>query len=135
MVVRPRGILAGAALAVLLAAACLSTVASAGKKPRSTAVGVSEREFRVAVYRATVPPGTVRFNLANNGEDVHDLVVRTAAGRTVARSGELRSGERLVLSTHLRAGTYRLNCEIADHTQRGMKATIRVVAPRKRGGR
>lgn len=131
---RPRRIFAGAVLAVLLAAACLTTAAPA-RQQRSTAVGVSEREFRVAVYRATVPPGSVRFNLANNGEDVHDLVVRTATGRTVARSGELRSGERLVLSARLAAGTYRLNCELADHAQRGMRATIRVVAPRKRGGR
>lgn len=132
---RPRrSILVGAALAAALAVACLAAAAFA-QSQRSTAVGVSEREFRVAVYRATVPPGTVRFNVSNDGEDVHDLVVRARGGRTVARSGELRSGERLVLSTRLAAGTYRLVCEVADHAQRGMRATIRVEAPRKRGGR
>ena len=78
-----RRALAAVVLATGLLAAWLLTAAGAGAhKPRSTAVGVSEREFRVSVYRASVPAGTVRFNLSNEGEDVHDLVVRTARGRT-----------------------------------------------------
>jgi len=61
-------------------AACLALVAAlagAGAAPASpsTAVGVTTREFRFGVFRASVPPGWVRFNVTNRGEDVHNLQV------------------------------------------------------------
>lgn len=131
MVVWRRGwVLAGVALAALLAAASLGTAAGA-KPPRATAVGVSESEFRIAVYRASLPPGLASFNVSNAGEDAHDLVVRRADGRTVTRMGELRAGERAVVRARLTPGTYRLVCTLADHASRGMRATIRVKRPER----
>ncbi|HEU4701770.1 MAG TPA: hypothetical protein VFS37_04745, partial [Conexibacter sp.] len=72
------------------------------------------------------PQGVVRFNLANYGEDGHDLVVRTRGGRDVGRTGEVRSGRRTTLQLRLAPGTYRLICDLADHEARGMRTTFRV---------
>jgi plastocyanin len=125
MVARTRGtLLAGTAAIAALAPA--GSVASAARHAPSTAVGVGAREFRLAAYRTSVPAGTVRFNLMNYGEDGHDLVVRTAGGRQLARSAEVRPGGRTTVRLRLRPGTYRLLCGIADHAALGMRTTIRV---------
>ena len=94
--------------------------------PPPPPVGVGAREYRLAAYRTSVPRGLVRFNLANYGEDGHDLVVRDAAGRELARSGEVRAGKRATLQLRLAPGTYRLVCDLADHEARGMRTTLRV---------
>jgi cupredoxin-like protein len=121
MVVWRRTVLAAAALAASLVAGA----AHAAPKP-ATAVGASAREYRLALYRATVPRGPVRFNLTNYGEDVHDLVVRDRTGRQLARSGEVRAGERTTLALRLRPGRYVLVCDVADHEHRGMRSSLRV---------
>lgn len=132
MVAWRRGtVLAGAALAASLPCAGPSAGApvlasTAAERQPSTAVGVSAREFRFGLYRLTVPRGVVRFNLANYGEDAHDLVVRTRDGRHVARSQEVRAGARTTLRVRLAAGRYRLVCDLADHERRGMRTSILV---------
>ena len=110
-------------LAPALAVGALCTPAAA----RPTPVGVSELEFRIAIHRETVPAGRVRLNVANLGEDGHDLAVRRR-GRVLARLGELRAGERGILRVRLRKpGRYRLVCTLADHEARGMRSTLTVV--------
>lgn len=92
-----------------------------------TAVGVSEREWRIALYRGTVPLGRVRFNVRNFGEDGHDLVVRGPRGGVLAALGEIRPARTGSLTVRFRrTGRYTLFCSIADHEQRGMSAVIRV---------
>jgi hypothetical protein len=111
----------------LLLLLVLATASAADARPAtSTAVGVSAREYRLAAYRASVPKGLVRFNLANYGEDGHDLVVRTRGGREVGRTGEVRSGKRSTLQLRLAPGAYRLICDLADHEARGMVTALRV---------
>ena len=128
---RRRAIFAAAvaALAVLTGPA----VAPAGPLDvTGTAVGVSEREFRIAPYRRAVPPGAVRFNVKNFGEDVHDLVVISPRGRKMGTTGEIRAGEQGLLRLKLnKPGVYRLLCTQADHTARGMKSRITVRAERR----
>ena len=121
-----------AAAAIVLAALAAAPFAvSAGRSPAArqavTSVGVAEREFRIAVYRRSVPPGMVRFNVRNYGEDAHNLVVRGPRGFRPAATPEIRSGQRATLTVPLRRpGTYRLLCTTADHLARGMRATLRV---------
>lgn len=135
---RSRGLLLGAVLGAALPAAAATGafalapdaphVASAASRPAvSTAVGVSQREFRLTPYRGRVPAGEVRFYVTNFGEDVHDLVVRDAGGRVVRRSPEIRAGARASVTVKLRRGRYRLSCDVADHAQRGMRAALTVV--------
>ena len=124
---RTRGAVVVALVAASLAAAGVAAAAQHGAHAaRATAVGVGAREFRFAVYRASVPAGGVRFNVTNYGEDGHDLVVLDRRGRRLASSGEVRSGAQASVAVHLAPGTYRLRCDLADHARRGMHTTIRV---------
>ncbi len=124
---RPAGMLAAAAAAL---AGAGGAGAAPGARPASTAVGVGEREFRIAVYRPVVAPGALRLNVTNRGEDVHDLVVLDRRGRRLAASGEIGAGARATIRVTLRrAGTYRLLCTRDDHAARGMRARLRVRPP------
>jgi plastocyanin len=124
-------VLAGVALAASLSAAVLATADEAKPAAPVTAVGVGAREFSLSPYRTSVPRGVVRFNLSNYGEDGHDLVVQSRAGRELARSAEVRAGQRTTVSVRLAAGRYTLVCDLADHAARGMRTSILV----KRAGR
>jgi plastocyanin len=109
-------------------AAALPLVAAA-----VTAVGVGEREYRITPYRTIVPPGLVRFEVRNLGEDVHNLEVRAPDGTPLQTSDDLRPGQHLTLPVALREpGVYRLVCTRGDHLQRGM---ITRIAVRARGRR
>lgn len=123
-----RSSLAGAALAaaLIVAAGASAPVAGARRARAATAVGIGAREFRFAIYRASVPAGGVRFNVTNYGQDGHDLVVLDRRGRALASSGEVRSGAQASVAVRLAPGTYRLRCDLADHARRGMHTTIRV---------
>jgi plastocyanin len=128
-----RALRAGLALAGIALAGASAGPASGGPLDvRATAVGVSEREFRISPYRRTVPPGAVKFNVKNFGEDAHDLVVVSPKGRTLGTTGEIGAGDQAVLRVKLRtSGVYRLVCTQADHAARGMKSRIVVRASRR----
>lgn len=120
-----------AALA-LAAAGSVADGASAGRLDAGTAVGVSEREFRISPYRRTAPSGVVRFNVKNFGEDVHDLVVVSPRGRRLGSTGEIGAGDQGLLRLKLnKPGVYRLLCTQADHTARGMKSRITIRTRRR----
>jgi hypothetical protein len=115
-----------AAAAVLLLTA-LAPVQPAGGSggPRTTSVGVGEREWRIALYRSHVPTGRLRLNVRNFGEDGHDLAIRTRSGRLLAALPELRSGATATLSVRLRRpGRYTVFCSLPKHEAKGMKALL-----------
>ena len=114
----------------LAALAFLPAGADAGD-PRPTAVGVGEREWRVALYRSRVPVGRVRFNVRNFGEDGHDLAVRNRAGEIRGRLPEIRPGETARLTVRLRRpGRFVVFCSLAGHEELGMRAVLRVTRRR-----
>ncbi|HWI72311.1 MAG TPA: hypothetical protein VNT55_10170 [Baekduia sp.] len=93
----------------------------------ATAVGIGEREFKIAIYRPRIRPGKVKFNVRNLGEDVHDLVVRRAGKRVGGLAMVVKPGGTATLRLTLRkTGRYQLVCTVADHEARGMRATLRV---------
>ncbi|HEU0023420.1 MAG TPA: hypothetical protein VFQ12_02235 [Thermoleophilaceae bacterium] len=120
-----------AALLLGLALAVAVPVASAGAGSRATAVGVSEREWRVALYRTRVPAGRVRLNVHNYGEDGHDLAVRRR-GEVLASIPEVSPGEGDTLRVRLRRGRYTVFCSLEGHEAKGMKARLVVVKRRRR---
>ena len=61
-------------MTALIAAAVLAAAGPA------TPVGLGMRECRISVYRSSVPPGRVRFNMTNFGEDAHNLRVSGPGG-------------------------------------------------------
>ena len=123
------------AIAAALALAALAAAAPAGAGPldaTGTPVGVAEREFRISPYRREVPTGTLKFNVRNFGEDVHDLVVVSPRGRRLGSTGAIRSGKQGVLRVKLNSpGTYRLVCTQGDHAARGMRSRIVVRRSRR----
>jgi hypothetical protein len=119
------------ALGLLAAAAVLAGPAAAAARP--TAVGVGEREWRIALYRPWVPAGLVKFNVKNFGEDGHDFVVRNPRGRTRARLPEIGAGDTATVTGRLmRPGRYTVYCSLPGHVALGMRAVLKVRARRPR---
>ena len=89
-------------------------------------LGVTAKEYRLVLSRATIKPGPAIVELDNLGEDVHDLQLQRVGGTRVYSIGVTNPGGRAELEASLRPGAYRLWCSIADHRARGMRATLRV---------
>ena len=114
------------ALLAALGALAGTAIAQEPAPAAGTAVGIEEDEFTIRAYRKVVPPGLVRFNIENIGEDAHNLVV-VRKGRVIKTSPEIRAGDLYTLQARLRReGRYRLLCTQADHLKRGMATRIRV---------
>jgi hypothetical protein len=127
-----RALVAGLALALLASAPAVTAHGSAASRP--TAVGVGEREWRIALYRSQVPVGRVRFNVRNFGEDDHDLAVRNSRGKLVGATPEIEPGATESLAVRLRrAGRFVVFCSLEGHEALGMRAVLK--AKRRERGR
>jgi plastocyanin len=114
-------------LAFLLGAVVLAAPVAAPAAARApvTAVGVSEREFSLSLYRRAVAAGTVRFNVTNFGEDVHNLVARGPGGVRLPASADIGAGDRVSVTWRLRRpGRWVLLCTKAGHARLGMRAVL-----------
>jgi hypothetical protein len=83
-------------------------------------------EFHLTLSRTSVPNKSVRIELANFGEDPHDLKLRRRGGNRTFVIPETLPGERKTRTFRLGPGTYRVWCSVADHHELGMRATLRV---------
>ena len=111
--------LALAALVVLAGAAPVSASA-----PPPARLQVAAKEFSLTLSRAKLKPGWAIVELANYGEDPHDLRLRRIGG-TVTRSIPLvQPGDQRSLQAKLLPGRYKLWCSVADHAARGMRAQL-----------
>ena len=109
--------------------------AFAGSLPAQAAaplsrVQVAAVEFNYRLSRVRVPAGPVRIELANFGQDEHDLTLRRIGSTTVYHLPSALPGERQTGTLRLKPGLYRLKCTLADHAARGMRAQLRVKKPR-----
>jgi hypothetical protein len=89
-------------------------------------------EFHYRLSRVRIPAGPVRIELANFGQDEHDLTLRRVGGTAVYRLPTTLPGERRIVNLRLKPGLYRLSCSLADHAARGMHAQLRVSRPRSK---
>jgi plastocyanin len=113
------------ALAAALTAVALAAPAEAGKKPVLRArVQVVAQEYDFALSRRTIKAGPATVQLANFGEDAHDLRLRRVGGSKTYALGKVQPGETADLRTKLAAGRYVLWCSISDHRQLGMEAQL-----------
>jgi hypothetical protein len=118
-----RALVGALAVGLLVPAGAASRPAQAP----ATAVGVGEREWRIALYRSHVPVGRVRFNVHNFGEDGHDLAVRNRRGKLLGALPEIEPQADAVLTVRLhRPGRYSVFCSLEGHEARGMRAVLRV---------
>ena len=96
----------------------------ASNAPAPARVQVVAREFSFQLSRLRVKPGRAVIELANFGQDAHDLRVQRVGGSHVAGTPVVKSGRRFDLTVALRPGRYRFWCSVADHQARGMTATL-----------
>jgi plastocyanin len=83
-------------------------------------------EFHYRLSRVRVPAGPVRIELANFGQDEHNLTLQRVGSSTIYQLPTALPGQREILNLRLKPGVYRLSCSLADHAARGMHATLRV---------
>ena len=97
--------------------------------PSLPRLGVKAVEWAYTLSRPEVPAGEVVVELNNMGEDPHNLNLQLEDGSgpegQIATVGPTAQG---TAKFNLPAGTYRLWCDLDEHEERGMKATL-VVTP------
>jgi len=93
-------------------------------------VQVVAQEFRYSLSRSRVTSGRVIVELVNRGQDTHDLDLRRIGGTHVFHFPSVLPGQVVDRELKLRPGRYLLWCAIADHSERGMHAVLRVVRPK-----
>ena len=99
--------------------------AGAAARPAPARLLVEAREFNLVLSRATIRRGPAIVQLANRGEDPHDLRIVRIGGRRVGGIPEVRPGEVGEWEGRLRRGRYRLFCTLDDHRALGMRAVVR----------
>ncbi len=110
-------------LALALVAALPATAAA---RPAPARLLVEAREFNLTLSRAKLKPGRAIVQLANRGEDPHDLRLARIHGHGGGRVEETLPGRVGQWDGRLRRGRYRLYCTLEGHRAAGMRATLRV---------
>ena len=88
---------------------------------------VVAREWSVVPSRLTLPAGRVVVELANLGQDPHDLRIERANDPTAGFDFRLaRAGARESQGLQLSPGTWKLYCTLPGHEALGMRALITV---------
>ena len=87
-------------------------------------VQVVAREYSFGLSRLHVKAGPAVIELANFGQDPHDLRIQRIGARHVAGLGDVTPGARGELTLRLPPGRYSFWCSIANHRQLGMRAQL-----------
>ena len=87
-------------------------------------VQVGADEFGYALSRPSIKAGPAIVQLANFGEDEHDLRLQRIGGTRLYRIATVRPGRVGELEARFLPGRFRLWCSLADHRARGMRATL-----------
>jgi plastocyanin len=111
-------------LAVLTGLLGLSLFHAAPKAAAPSRVQVVAREYSFSLSRVRVHSGTAVIELANFGQDVHDLRVQRIGAKHVAGLGDVTAGARGTLTVKLVPGRYSFWCSVANHRKLGMRTTL-----------
>jgi plastocyanin len=103
---------------VIAAAASLLHVAAPAR------VQVVAREYSFTLSRAQLHAGTALIQLANFGQDPHDLRVQRIGSRHVAGLGIVSPGQRATLTVKLVPGRYSFWCSVGNHRRLGMHTVL-----------
>ena len=110
----------------LLVAVLVGLCAAPAEAAAPSRLLVESREFNLVLSRESVRAGDAIVQLANRGEDPHDLRLRRVGGRGDGSIGETLPGEVSEWEGRLRRGRYRLWCTLEGHRALGMRAVLRV---------
>ena len=98
--------------------------------PAPARLQVVAKEYSFGLSRSVVRSGPAVIELANFGQDPHDLRLQRVGARHIAGLGVVAPGARAELSLkNLPPGRYSLWCSVANHRALGMRATL-IVEPR-----
>ena len=106
---------------LLLASLLASTSLLAAPPAR---VQVVAKEYSFSLSRLQVKRGAALIELANFGQDLHDLRLQRVGARHIAGLGVVAPGGRAELSLKLAPGRYSLWCSVANHRQLGMHSVL-----------
>ena len=87
-------------------------------------VQVVAREYSFSLSRAHVRAGTAVIELANFGQDPHDLRVQRVGAKHIAGLAVVAPGARGELTVRLAPGRYSFWCSVANHRRLGMRTTL-----------
>jgi plastocyanin len=87
-------------------------------------IQVVAKEYSFTLSRLHLRAGAATIELANFGQDPHDLRLQRAGAHHIAGLGVVSPGKRADLSLRLPAGRYSLWCSVANHRALGMRATL-----------
>jgi plastocyanin len=107
---------------VKLLALAFGVLALQGSAP--TRLQVVAKEFSFSLSRASVKAGPAVIELANFGQDPHDLRLQRVGSRHIAGTPVVAPGKRGELSVTLVRGRYSFWCSVANHRKLGMRATL-----------
>jgi len=111
-------------LAVLTGLLGLSLFHAAPKTAAPSRVQVVGREYSFSLSRVRVHSGTAVIELANFGQDLHDLRVQRVGAKHIAGLGVVAPGARADLTVNLGPGRYSFWCSVANHRRLGMHTTL-----------
>jgi hypothetical protein len=112
-------------------------VACSAPGPATGAVEIELDEFYIEPAADTIVPGQIRFQVVNEGEFPHTLVVARNNGEVVYASDVVEPGGSFDVDLDLDPDTYQLTCRIVvqledgqlvDHYQNGMGTAIKVAS-------
>jgi len=112
--------------ALLLVALAFAGAVPADASAPLARVQVVALEFHYRLSRVRVPAGPVRIELANFGQDEHNLELQRIGSSRVYDVPSALPGRRQTVTFRLKPGLYELRCTMADHAMRGMTARLRV---------
>ena len=113
-----------AVLTGLLGLALVNVGATTASGPAPSRVQVVAREFSFSLSRLRLHAGTAVIELANFGQDIHDLREQRIGVRHIAGLGDVAAGGRADLTVKLAPGRYSFWCSVANHRQLGMHTTL-----------
>jgi plastocyanin len=111
-------------LAVLTGLLGLSLFHATSKAAAPSRVQVVGREYSFSLSRVRVHSGTAVIELANFGQDLHDLRVQRIGAKHIAGLGVVAPGARADLTVNLAPGRYSFWCSVANHRRLGMHTTL-----------
>jgi plastocyanin len=104
--------------------ACGAIALGAGGNAQALRAQVVAREFSFQLSRTQLSSGLATIELANFGEDAHDLRVQRIGATHIAGTPVVQAGGRAELTLKLRPGRYRYWCSLANHRALGMRGVL-----------
>jgi uncharacterized cupredoxin-like copper-binding protein len=107
-------------------AATAATGATGAASTKGTTITATLTEFKIALSRTDLSPGTYTFHAVNAGHTVHALEIDGPGVEDQATPGDLQPGQTANLTVTLKPGTYDVFCPVGDHKTLGMNLELTV---------